>query len=250
MYGINHASRSQQGMSLRSFYAVLIAVLLACIGSNSHAQSFPNHGPVHSTRGDFADFGSMVSSFTSSAVPTCLGEGWKDCRYLSVWFSAWGDNTDYSAPPSGPYSPNWQRIFPATMNCNADHSWCTGPSTDAWGTFYTVVCLPGMYWVTLSNGQQTCVSGRDVIKDNTCDCKAGLPKVGDPISPSTGVERRTVDLGVTIGGIPITATYDTRLFMLEATGATPPSVVPRASFGDGWTSSLTVLRRFRGARRL
>ena len=63
------------------------------------------------------------------------------------------------------------------------------------------------------------------------NCAARYP-VGNPFEPVTGTKSQTIDLGVSLGGVPLTLIYDSgRALRSAATAGRLPS------FGGGWTAS-------------
>lgn len=73
-------------------------------------------------------------------------------------------------------------------------------------------------------------------KDQTCPAKN--PAFSDPIYPLTGSRRQDIDFGMTIGGIPLVATYDSVENVGAIGGVRTWVTAPPPSFGATWDSSL------------
>jgi YD repeat-containing protein len=76
-------------------------------------------------------------------------------------------------------------------------------------------------------------------KKPKCHCDGVKnPSVGDPIYPLTGAARQDIDLGIVIGGIPITLTYDTTRKVPEVNNALTWVTQAPLAFGPMWQTNL------------
>jgi YD repeat-containing protein len=110
----------------------------------------------------------------------------------------------------------------------------------------TCVCPTGRAWSASANYCLPYVD-RNFYRPNDDICIPCLlsnpdlnpnPSFGDPIYPLTGSRRQDVDLGLVIGGLPFSLTYDTLSQVPEASGGSTELVPPAPSFGALWESNL------------
>ncbi len=109
----------------------------------------------------------------------------------------------------------------------------TGSFQDTAGGVCT--CGPSAVWVT-EIGACKPVVVKDVSNE-TKTCSVDRP-LGNPIYPLKGSKRQAIDLGLNIGWLPLTITFDSSAALSSANSAqdAPPSIEPEA-FGKMWSSS-------------
>jgi YD repeat-containing protein len=96
-------------------------------------------------------------------------------------------------------------------------------------------CIPQCAWNQMNASDTFACVG---YGDRTYNKPGMCPKLGDPIYPLTGSRRQDVDLGLRIGGQPLTLVYDTAPQVPEAAGGSTWLLPAPASFGSMWQSSL------------
>ena len=140
-----------------------------------------------------------------------------------------GFNNQYCPPPTTVASFNLPYRVVVYKNCNGL------PGTTFDTTTRACTCGQDSVWVN-EIGRCKPVNVKDV-SNVAIDCASELPQ-GNPIFPMRGTKRQTVDLGLKVGWLPVTLTYDSRYGMPGRPGQeSPPSIDP-GLFGKAWFSNL------------
>ncbi|MET0382908.1 MAG: hypothetical protein ABW032_05745 [Burkholderiaceae bacterium] len=165
-----------------------------------------------------------------------------------------------STCPDGSKPATWGVLgdgaSPDHFSCDVAETNCPDNGPDPWryaySTFVSPICpdpltLWSGQWVGSSpicwkygdryynkSKEETCIPCL-MSGDTPLDSNPGL---GNPIYPLTGAKRQEVDLGFTIGGQPVTLTYDTSTRLPEAGGNATWLAPAPASFGPLWQSNL------------
>ena len=226
----------------------LFALLLILGAGGANAST--NHGPIESAAGEFSDLASLKAGFAKRGIDMCHSQGYPSCTLVRVDFGAWGvddqNSASASSPPLGTFSSRTQFAAPRVILCrSADGTNCLdGTSWGGWGTFSTQVCPENQVWETFTDGSSRCVPYGNRNLDIPWACH---PSVGRPIDPLTGVQRHDIPLGISIGGIDLKVTYDTRDQLPETSGDVPWVDAPVPSFGAMWQSNVHRSMRLQGA---
>ena len=223
----------------------LLTLLVNLFAPHAIAQS-PYEVHISTSSVSYPSYAAMLAFEQQHGVDFChLANGYPSCEFTGFSFQSYYGQVpgSYSTPPFGDYSSSWIAIYPHVKACRSpDGTDCTD-DTGGWGVFYTDTCPVGEVWETKSDGTSVCAPIINVNLDRPYSC----PAIGRPIYPLTGVQRHDIDLGMAIGGTPLTVTFDTRDQLPEANGNFPWVLPQMPSFGAMWQSNVHRNLQFQGA---
>jgi len=198
--------------------AVAVSLLYACtahagVGDNWRLLLRRGSNPY----AEYPNFAAIQTHMHQKAMQDCLGQKLTGCRLTQ---------DSYGAELS-PYEQVYAAGYAGCSGqaCYTDFQWTE--------SYVTNFCPENQVWQLDKNNNPVCMSAVDGSQYLPQQC----PWVGRPVNPLTGVQRETIPLGISIGGVELTATYDTssRVPIVGAGQEWLASIPP--SFGDLWQSN-------------
>lgn len=237
----------------RRFLRLLLAALVGLFaGAAAHAQSGtqPVFQGASASGGDWkcGSFGPSPFQSPEAAIAAVVSYT-HSCPYLTSIHTdtCTGANKTISGSCSYAGSKNSEG---GGDNVGGSASWTFGcPSGTTNNGSGQCVCPSGQSWSSTLGSCQRCPAGQlwnealgscrpQIVQDNTQNQPPGQCGEGNPIYPTRGNKRETVDLVVTIGWQRVALTYDNSSALPTTTPVEGEALKPQPAFGDQWFGTL------------